>query len=102
MPNVSGGPAPSGPGETAALNAIPAPTAPGTASVETLHQFMVALAILLIVGLILIEIAGASKTAGNFVIGLFGIMLLVQLVTRTSPFTLWIASHPLTPNRASS
>lgn len=69
------------------------------ANAASAHQMFVAILILAAFGMIMILIAGQSKTAGNVVAGFLFIMLLVQGITRVNPFVAWVAKHPLTPTQ---
>lgn len=73
-----------------------------SASTETVHQMFVAVAILLLIGMLLVIVAGIGDSEGNAVLGLLSILLVVQAVTHVSPFVAWLANHPLTPAQSVS
>lgn len=68
------------------------------ATVDSTHEMIVAIGIMAGVGMLLVIVAGQSKSAGNVIAGILGIMLLVQGITHVNPFVAFIANHPLTPS----
>lgn len=68
------------------------------ATATTAHNMLVALAILLSFGMLLVLVAGESPEAGNAIIAFLVIIVFVQLITKVNPFIEWVNKHPLTPN----
>lgn len=81
-------------------NGGPSTQPDGDATSQKLHQMLVAASILTAVIIVLVVVAGFSNNAGNTVIGLLSLILLVQGITKVNPFVQWIAKHQLTPSTA--
>lgn len=78
-------------------NSTPTASPKVAASAASNHQMIVAVLIMLTFIMLCTLVAGESKAAGNAILGLLVIMLVVQGVTKVNPFVSWIARHPLTP-----
>lgn len=76
--------------------------APTDVSPVGLHQMFDAALLMSAAIFVLIVIAGISNSAGNAVIVILSMILLVQGITKVNPFVSWIAKHPLTPAQGST
>lgn len=98
MANVAaGGTGPTSDGGTAKLPPSTPASAQVNATIQSTHEMMVSLGIMTGIGLILIVIAGQSKSAGNTVAVLLAVLLLEQGIFHVNPLAAFLAGHPLIP-----
>lgn len=67
------------------------------ATAKTTHDMLVAIVIFTGVGFLAVILAGESKTVGNSIAGVLGIMLFTQGVMHINPLASFLANHSLMP-----